>query len=47
VIEFREANHVPAAATAVAVEEVFVGIHHEAGLVILIAKGIAPSSGHG
>jgi hypothetical protein len=34
VIEFREANHVPAAATAVAVEEVFVGIHHEAWLVI-------------
>ena len=36
VIEFRKANHVPAAATAVAVEEIFVGIHQEARFVILM-----------
>ena len=37
-IEFREANHVPAAATAVAVEEVFVGIHQEAWFVISMQR---------
>src|ERR1035437_9212355 len=34
VIELREADHVTAAATAVAVEKVFVGIHQEAWLVV-------------
>ena len=38
VIEFREANHVTAAATAVAVEEVFVGVHQEAWLVIAMQR---------
>ena len=38
VIEFGEANHVPAAATAVAVEKVFVGIHQEAWFVISMQR---------
>src|ERR1019366_7869740 len=33
VIEFREADHVPAATTAVAVEEILVGIHQETRFV--------------
>src|SRR5664279_1628048 len=37
-IEFREANHVSAAATAVAVEKVFVGIHQEAWFVISMQR---------
>ena len=38
VIELREANHVPAAATAVAVEEIFVGIHQETRFVIFMQR---------
>ena len=38
VIEFREANHITAAATATIVEEVFVGIHEEAWLVIFMQR---------
>jgi hypothetical protein len=38
VIEFREANYVTAAATAVTVEEVFVGIHQEAWVVISMQR---------
>ena len=37
-IEFRKANHVTAAATAVAVEEIFVGIHQEAWFVICVQR---------
>jgi hypothetical protein len=37
-IELRKANHVPAAATAVAVEKVFVGIHQEAWLVVFMQR---------
>ena len=37
-IEFGEANHVPAAAAAIAVEEVFVGVHQEAWLVISVQR---------
>ena len=37
-IELREANHIPAAATAVAIEEVFVGIHQEAWFVIFVQR---------
>ena len=37
-IEFGEANHIPAAATAVAVEQVFVGIHQEAWFVIVVQR---------
>ena len=33
-IEFGEANHVTAAATAVAVEQAFAGVHQEAWLLI-------------
>src|SRR5450756_1885784 len=38
VMEFREANQVPAAATAVAVEKVLVGIHPEAWLVVSMQR---------
>src|ERR1039457_5250168 len=38
VIELREANHVPAAATAVAVEKIFGGIHQEAWLAISMQR---------
>jgi hypothetical protein len=38
VIELGEANHVPAAATAVAVEQVFVGVHQEAWFVIFMQR---------
>src|SRR5580765_484602 len=45
VIELRKANHVPAAATAVAVEQVFVCVHQEARFVILMQRAEAhPSS---
>ena len=37
-IELSEANHVPAAATAVAVEEIFVGIHQETRFVIFMQR---------
>ncbi len=37
-IEFSEANHVTAAATAVTVEEAFVVIHQEAWLVISMQR---------
>ena len=37
-IEFREANHVSAAATAVAVEEIFVGVHQEAWFVVSMQR---------
>ena len=38
VIEFGEANHIAAAATAVAVEEIFVGIHQETRFVIFMQR---------
>ena len=38
VIEFGEANHVTAAATAIAVEEILVGIHQEAWFVIAMQR---------
>src|SRR5260221_2503003 len=38
VIEFSETNHVTAAATAVTVEEIFVGIHQEAWLAISMQR---------
>ena len=38
VIEFGKANHVAAAATAVAVEQALAGIHQEAGLVIVMQR---------
>lgn len=37
-IELRKANHIPAAATAVAIEECFVGIDQEAWLVIFMQR---------
>src|SRR5260370_5923345 len=36
VIDLSEADHIPTAATAVAVEEVFVGIHQEAWFVVSV-----------
>ena len=45
-IEFCEANHIPTAATAVAVEEIFVGIHQETWLVISVQRAQPhPSAG--
>src|SRR5262244_1352732 len=38
VIELRKPNHVSTAATAVAVEEIFVGIHQETWLVIFMQR---------
>src|SRR4051794_28055792 len=38
VIEFGKANHITAAATAVAVEQAFVRIHHEAWLAIDVQR---------
>ena len=46
VIQFSEANHVTAAAAAIAVEKTLVGIHEEAGLVIGVQTGTVPSIGH-
>ena len=37
-IEFGEANHVSAATTAVAVEQVFAGVHQKAWLVICVQR---------
>jgi hypothetical protein len=38
VIEFGEANHIAAAATAVAIEKILTGVHHEARLAILVKR---------
>src|SRR5262245_9277107 len=38
VIEFSKANHIAAAATTVAVEQAFGGIHHEAWLTIAVQR---------
>src|SRR5689334_8101671 len=38
VIEFGKANHIAAAAAAVAVEQAFAGIHHEAWLTIVMQR---------
>jgi hypothetical protein len=45
-IEIREANHISTAATAVAIEEVFVGIHQEAGFVIFMQRAKPHPIGH-
>jgi hypothetical protein len=38
VIEFGEPNHIAAAATAVTVEKILIGVHHETRLVILVKR---------
>src|ERR1700693_1914984 len=38
VIELGEANHIAAAATAIAVEKILTGVHHETRLVILVKR---------
>ena len=38
VIEFGEANHVAAAAAAVAVEQILVGVNQKAGLVVGVQR---------
>lgn len=38
VIEFGETNHVAAATTAVAIEQVFVGVNEKAGLVVGVQR---------
>ena len=47
VIEFGKANHVAAAATAVAVEQVFVGVHQKARLVIGVQRTQSHPVDHG
>ena len=37
-VQFSEANHVTAAATAIAVEQALVGVHQKAGLVIGVQR---------
>jgi hypothetical protein len=37
-IEFGETSHIAAAATAVTVEKILTGVHHEACLLILVKR---------
>jgi glycine cleavage system regulatory protein len=38
VIELSEADHITTAATAIAVEKVFVRVHQEAGIVVFMQR---------